>query len=430
MTARAGIVVTGTEVLTGRVTDRNGRWLAEQLRLLGVDIAAVVVVGDRPDDLRWALRSLADEGLDLLLTTGGLGPTADDLTAEIVAEVQGRPLELDRVLQEQIGHIVARLTADHGWKQDEAAAAAGVRKQAMVPAGSTVLAPTGTAPGLVVPVAAGRAGPPVVVLPGPPSELQGMWPSALADPAVQTAISARQELRQHTLRLWGTPESELAATLRGLEPELAGLEITTCIRDGELEIVTRLSPQHQSRYDTFATAVAAAYPDTLFSADGRSVDELVAEHLIKQKLAIATAESCTAGMLAARLTDRPGSSEYVLGGLVVYSNQAKQDLAGVSPKMLEQVGAVSAEVAEALAHGARQRLRADIGVGITGIAGPGGATVGKPVGLVYLCVASKQKTLPRRVLLAGSRAAVRARATVLAMHMIRELLEDSADPTD
>jgi nicotinamide-nucleotide amidase len=422
MAARAGIVVTGTEVLTGRVSDRNGPWLAEQLRLLGVDIAQLIVVGDRPEDMSWALRALADAGVDLLITSGGLGPTADDLTAEVVGSVQGRPSELDTDVEAHIAEIVARLSAGRGWRLDPDATAVATRKQAMVPVGARVLAPVGTAPGLVVPVAEGRSGPPIIVLPGPPSELQGMWPAAIADPLVQSAISGKQELRQQTLRLWGTPESELAETLRGLGAGLTGLEITTCLHDGELEISTRYSPAVQTAYDAFAVAIEQAYPETLFSTDGRTVDEQVAQALLARKLSIATAESCTAGKLAARLTDRAGSSAYVLGGLVVYSNEAKQSLAGVPAELLDRVGAVSEEVALALADGARQRLGTDLGVGITGIAGPGGATPDKPVGLVYLCVSGLGRTRSRRIVLPGSRAQVRTRATVLAMHLIRELL--------
>src|SRR5689334_8778378 len=165
MGVRAGIVVTGTEVLTGRVSDRNGPWLAEQLRHLGVDVGQIVVVGDRPDDLRTALEFMA-AGNDLVITSGGLGPTADDLTAEVVAQVQGRPPALDEELEQRIAAIVARLSRRFGGPRNPESTAIATRKQAMVPAGATVLEPTGTAPGLVVPVASGRTGPPVVVLPG------------------------------------------------------------------------------------------------------------------------------------------------------------------------------------------------------------------------------------------------------------------------
>jgi nicotinamide-nucleotide amidase len=422
MGSRAGVVVTGTEVLTGRVSDRNGPFLAEQLRRLGVDVAEVLIVGDRPDDLRWALGALAAQGLDLIITSGGLGPTADDLTAEIVADVQQRPPRLDPALQERITAILAGLTSRLGGRLDDSAMADGVRKQAMVPDGATVLEPVGTAPGLVVPAPPRTSGPPIVVLPGPPRELQGMWPDVITDPLVLAAVSEREELRQQTVRLWGTYEAELAAMLRGLDGRLDGLEITTCLRGGELEIVTRYGPAAEATYQGLVDALRASFPATVFSTDGRTVEEIVTDALLADGLTVATAESCTAGLLAGRLADRPGSSAYLLGGVVVYSNDAKHELAGVPTELIERVGAVSAEVAEALAVGARTRLGADVGVGITGIAGPGGGTPDKPVGLVHLCVSTAAATLPRRIVMPGSRADVRARSVTVALHLLRELL--------
>jgi nicotinamide-nucleotide amidase len=423
VSSRSGIVITGTEVLTGRVTDRNGPWLAEQLRLVGVDIAHIVVVGDRPQDLRDSLTFLAGTGVDLIITSGGLGPTADDLTAEVVAAFQGRSPQLDAELEQRIAAIIARLSAGRGWHVDPEATAAATRKQALVPAGASVLAPIGTAPGLVVPPPEDQDGPPVVVLPGPPRELQGMWPDVLADAVVRAALAGREELRQRTIRLWGTPESELAATLRDNEARLAGLEITTCLRDGELEIVTRYRPSAEPAYDDLEELIGSAYADTLLSVDGRTVDDVVAEALIARGLTVATAESCTGGLLAARLTNRPGSSAYLIGGLIVYANSAKQDLIGVPADLIDRVGAVSAEVAEAMADGVRGRLGADIGVGITGVAGPDGGTPDKPVGLVHISVRSNAGTVDRRVVLPGSRADIRGRAVVIAMHLIRTLLE-------
>lgn len=420
--SRAGVVVTGTEVLTGRVPDRNGPWLAERLREIGVDIAHVVLVGDRPDDLTSALRFLAEAGLDVIITSGGLGPTADDLTAQIVAAFQGRPLVLDTELEQHIAEIVARLSAGRGWKLDPEATAAATRKQALVPVGASVLAPVGTAAGLVVPVADGRSGAPVVVLPGPPRELQGMWPLVLSDPVVQRALAGRQELRQRTLRLWGTPESELAALLRAHDDTLGGLEITTCLRDGELEIVTRYGEASQPNYDEFAALIEREYAATIFSADGRTIDDVIADELLAGGLTIATAESCTAGLLVARLTERPGSSAYVLGGVATYSNEAKAAFADVPAELIASVGAVSAEVAVAMATGIRGRFGADLGVGITGIAGPDGGSADKPVGLVHLCVTDGHEVLHRAVHLPGARADVRARAVAVALHLIRRVL--------
>ena len=414
---RAGIVVTGTEVLTGRVSDRNGPWVAEELRRLGVDVGAVVVVGDRPEDLRDALRFLAGE--DLVITTGGLGPTADDLTAQVVGHVQGRPSAVDPELEREIAGIVEGLMDGRGWRADPEATAAGVRKQALVPDGATVLPPVGTAPGLVVPPAEGRTGPVVVVLPGPPSELQGMWPAALVAEPVQHAMAGRSELRQETLRLWGTLESQLAATLR--QSEWPGLEVTTCLRDGELEVVTRYGPDAQPEYDRLVEAVREAHGLQLFST-GPTVDDLVASAFADRGLTVATAESCTSGLLVARLTERAGSSAWVLGGVASYANSAKEALVGVPSELLAEHGAVSTHVAAALAEGARARFGADVGVGITGIAGPGGGTPDKPVGTVHLCAVGPDGRQPRSVVLPGSRSAVRHRSVSLAMHMLRQLL--------
>jgi nicotinamide-nucleotide amidase len=420
VSVRAGIVVTGTEVLTGRIADKNGPWLAEQLRRLGVDVGHVVVVGDRPDDLLAALDFLAGTGVPLVITTGGLGPTADDLTAELVGRFQGRPSAVDPDLEQRIAAIVATLSARRGWTADPEAMAAGVRKQALVPAGAVVLEPVGTAPGLVVPPADDRDGPVVLVLPGPPPELRGMWTAALAAEPVQQALAGRGELRQETVRLWRTLEAQLAVTLREVEPELAGLEVTTCMREGELEIVTRFAPGAQPAYDRLLAALTDRHGDALFST-GPTLDDLVGTALAAGHT-VATAESCTGGLLAARLTARPGSSAYVLGGITAYANSAKEQLVGVPSELLAEHGAVSAEVATALADGARRRFGAEIGVGITGIAGPGGGTAEKPVGTVHLCVLGPDGALRRSLQLPGSRTAVRERSVTMALHLLRELL--------
>jgi nicotinamide-nucleotide amidase len=429
VSARAGIVVTGTEVLTGRVTDRNGPWLAERLRELGVDIAHNIVVGDRPQDLRDALGWLASAGMDVIITSGGLGPTEDDLTAAVVGEFQGRPSSLDVALEGRIWAILERLMAR--WPDlDQAAIRRSNEKQAMVPEGATVLEPVGTAPGLVVPPAQGSSGPTVVVLPGPPRELQPMWSVAIETEAFRAAVAGAVEYRQHMLRLFGIPESEIANTMlqaREAGIDLDALEITTCLRRGEVEVVTRYEPPQQETYDAFAALVATRHPRDLFSTDGTSVDEQVAGLLKDSGRTIATAESCTGGLLAGRLTDLAGSSAYVLGGLVVYSNEAKTALAGVSPEMIAAHGAVSNEVAEALAVGAIRALDASIGIGITGIAGPGGGTEDKPVGTVCFSVATESgPAITRRLLLPGSRFDIRDRSTTVGMHLIRRVLRGDA----
>jgi competence/damage-inducible protein CinA-like protein len=419
--ARAGIVVTGTEVLTGRVTDRNGPWLAEQLRRLGVDVGHVVLVGDRPSDMRGALSFLAGTGVSLVITSGGLGPTADDLTAEVVGEFQGRASVVDPALEQRIAAVVERLMARRGWRADPDATAAGVRKQARVPAGATVLEPVGTAPGLVVPPNDGSDGPPILVLPGPPSELQGMWPAAVAAEPVARALIGRAELRQETVRLWGTLEAQLAVVLRDHDAELSGLEVTTCMRDGELEIVTRYDPGAQAAYDRLGALLSRSFAGTLFST-GPTLDEIVAAGFAARGLTVATAESCTGGLLSARLTEQPGSSGWVLGGVTAYADSAKEQLLDVPAALLARHGAVSPEVAVALAEGARGRFGADVGIGITGIAGPGGGTADKPVGTVHVCVAGPAGPELRALRLPGSRASVRERSVTMAMHLLRVLL--------
>jgi nicotinamide-nucleotide amidase len=423
VSARAGIVVTGTEVLSGRVSDRNGPWLADRLHEQGVDLAVTVIVGDRPEDMERALRFMSDLGLDLVLTSGGLGPTADDLTAEVVGRFQDREMVLDEKLQGRIEEILAELTKR--WPNlDQEAIRAGNSKQATVPAGATVLDPVGTAPGLVVPPRVPSAGPTVVVLPGPPRELQPMWAQALATGALSDALSDTVAYQRGTLRLFGIPESEIAETLREAERrgiELGHLEVTTCLKRGEIEVVTRYEPGDAEVYEALVSLVRERHGDTLFSEDGSSIDEQVAALLRGRTIAIA--ESCTGGLLAARLTDRPGASEYVRGAIVAYADDVKVAQAGVPAELIERHGAVSCEVAQALAEGARSLLEAEIGVGITGVAGPGGGTTEKPVGLVWLSVAAgEDEQLTRPVHLPGGRADVRDRATTVAMHMIRRAL--------
>ena len=434
MSVRAGIVVTGTEVLTGRVLDRNGPWLSEQLLELGADPIAITVVGDRPQDILRALRFLAAEGCELICTSGGLGPTADDLTAAVVGEFQGREMVLDEALEGRIAEILRPLMAR--WPDlDPAAVLVSNRKQAVVPDGAEILEPVGTAPGLVVTPAAGGA-PLVVVLPGPPRELQPMWRAAImASPGLQAALRGAAEYRRDMLRLYGIPESEIAATLRAADDagiELGRLEITTCLRRGEVEVVTRYEPDGAAAYEQFAAFVRERHPTTLFSDDGSTVDEQVFALLrgdgSRPPETIAVAESCTGGLLGARLTERAGSSEFVRGGLIVYSNEAKVALAGVDAQLIARTGAVSEDVAAALADGARTALEADVGVGVTGIAGPGGATEGKPVGLVWLSVGHRDgRRLTRSVTLPGSRADIRDRATTVALHLVRRLLSTRAE---
>jgi len=426
VTARAGVIVTGTEVLSGIIQDRNGPWLAERMRAHGVQLAHTMIVGDRPEDVRAALEFLAAQGMTLIVTSGGLGPTADDLTAQVVADFAGAEMALDEALEGRIRVILERLRSRRGWHGvDEDAFLAGNRKQAMVPRGATVLEPVGTAPGLIVPV---EGGPLVLVLPGPPGELQPMWETALETAPVRAVLSGAGTLEQRIMRLFGPPESEIAKTLRDAEAAgvpLASLEITTCLRRGEIEIATVFPPAAEADYDAFEAFALERHGPQVFARRGETIDELVATALLGPPVrTVATAESCTGGLMAARLTDRAGSSAYALGGVTAYANEAKVALAGVPPALIEAHGAVSPEVASALADGAVQRFGADVGIGITGIAGPGGGTAEKPVGTVCLCLAERgRERIERTVHLPGLRALVRERTTTVAMHLLLRLLD-------
>ena len=428
MSARAGIVVTGTEVLTGRVRDANGPWLADRLFELGIDLAHVTICGDRREDMEAQLRFMAARGMDLVVTSGGLGPTADDLTMEVVGGFQGRPLAIDEALEQRIADILEPLMKR--WRNlDPDAVRAANRKQAFVPEGAAVLNPVGTAPGAVVPPQDGD-GPTIVVLPGPPRELHEMWDAAVATEEFQAAVGERTDYDQHMLRLFGIPESEIAETLRVAEGEIGDfprLEITTCLRRGEVEVVVRHEREHEEAWAALERLIAERHEHTLFSSDGSSVDDQVAELLTGRRIGVA--ESCTGGLMAARLTERPGSSAYVGGGVVAYSNEAKAELLGVDAALIERHGAVSPEVAGAMADGALRRFEADTAIAITGVAGPGGGTEDKPVG--YVCWAAKRSdgaTLARDVRLPGDRAEVRDRSTTVGMHLLRRLLRGEEIP--
>ncbi len=438
--ARAGIVVTGTELLTGRVVDRNGPWLAERLGELGVEVLDVLLVGDRPDDLEAALRFQAGRGVDLVVTSGGLGPTADDLTADAVARFAGVDLVLDEAMERRIATIVAgfagRRREPPGGRSparnidpdgrspalgiDTEALRVATRKQAMVPSGAAVVAPAGTAPGLVVPV---PDGPTVIVLPGPPRELQAMWDAAVATAPARTVLGRARPRRSIHLRLFGLAESDIAATLRevGARLDLSRLEIVTCLRDFELEVDVRGGPESDAASAQLVEEIRARHGRFLVSTDGSSVDEVLAGLLTGHRLGLA--ESCTGGLLAGRISARPGSSAHLAGSVVAYSNRAKVELLGVPAALIEQHGAVSPEVATAMATGALRRFGADVACAVTGVAGPGGGTRTKPVGYVCFCArAADGRTLARDPVLPGGRADVRDRSVVVAMHLLRRLL--------
>ena len=415
---RAGIVVTGTEVLTGRIADKNGPWVSERLAELGVEVAHILIVADRPDDLEAALRFLVEEEMDLIVTSGGLGPTADDLTAEVVGRFAGRELILDEEVEAKIAEVLRGFAKR--FKFDEAAVMEANRKQAMVPEGATPLDPVGTAPGLVVPVGERT----IVVLPGPPRELQPMWPAALETGRLRELLARATPLHGYTLRLFGIPESEIAKSLREMEEEgvaLPEVEITTCLRRGEIEIDVRYRDEAAATAEAVRAGLAERHPAQLFSEDGQTIDAQVAELLAGHRLGLA--ESCSGGLLAARITDLPGASAYMAGSVVAYSNEAKMELLGVDEELIERHGAVSPEVAEAMALGAIERFGADVAVSITGVAGPDGGSEEKPVG--YVCFNARLAdgtAIAREPVIPGGRADIRERSALVGLHLLRMLL--------
>lgn len=421
---KAGILITGSEVLGATIPDANGPWLSRQLADLGVELTAILIVADHADDLLSGLKHMQASGADLVITTGGLGPTADDLSAEVVARFSGRELRLDPQMEEKIAAILSRFAAAGRLTYRRQALDAANRKQALVPEGAFALDPVGTAPGLIVPPATGREGPVVLVLPGPPRELQPMWEVAVKHPALRTLFERASPILTDHLRMFGTPESDLALSLQEIGAnglDLDQLEITTCLRKGEVEIDLRYREEGQETARELIRELGSRHRNSLYSFDGTSVDRLVAGLLAGRRLALA--ESCSAGLLAARITDLPGASAYFAGGVVSYSDEAKREQLGVDPGLLERHGAVSAEVAKAMALGALERFRADVAVAITGIAGPGGGSEEKPVGLVHFevrTVSGESRTAAP--VIPGDRRDVRERSALVAMHLLRRLL--------
>ncbi|MDX6368900.1 MAG: nicotinamide-nucleotide amidase [Gaiellaceae bacterium] len=414
---RAFVVVTGSELVRGDRTDLNGPFLATQLLRHGIDPARISIVGDRADELELALA----EGLraDVCVVSGGLGPTHDDRTVELVARAAGVGLRLDEDLYEQIGRISRAFAERLG--RPYADFETGVRKQATIPEGAVSLGLAGTAPGLVLK----HGETVVVVLPGPPVELQRLWTSALESEPLRRVLARTRppELRQ--LRFFGASESAVAKALADAGGDGDGVEATICARDFEIHVDLVVDPGAEARADELGKRLVEPLEQYLFGRDERSVEELVLDLCRERGLQLATAESCTGGMVAARLTSVPGSSEVFTGAVVAYSDDVKARELGVPAETLARHGAVSAETAAAMAAGARERLGADVAVSVTGIAGPGGGTEEKPVGLVFLHAEGPAGSRSGDFVFPGDRTSIRRRATVTALHLLRRLLQQS-----
>jgi nicotinamide-nucleotide amidase len=419
---RALVVVTGSELVRGDRRDSNGPFLAAELSGRGLEAARILLVGDRPQELSAALLEGVDA--DLCVVSGGLGPTHDDRTVEALATVTGRPLEVDEELEREIEGISRGAAERLG--RPYADFSTGVTKQASLPEGAVSLGLAGTAPALLLEHDRSV----IVLLPGPPPELRRLWANALAHPAVE-AVFARVAPRGHrVLRFFGPSESAVARALAEGGGEGSGVEVTVCARDLEIHVDVFTEPGTEAVAEDLDKALRASFPDSLFAVDDeRPVEELVLESSRAAGVTLATAESCTGGLVGARLTDVPGASKAYLGGVIAYSDEAKRAELDVPEEILLEHGAVSEETAAAMAAGARRRFGADVAVSVTGIAGPGGGTPEKPVGLVFISVESPDGASTRRFELPGDREAVRSRATGLALHMVRRLLAHSETPT-
>ena len=417
---RAVIVVTGSELVRGERTDLNGPFLARSLLALGVEPTRIHVVGDDPAELEAAVAE-AVSAADLVATSGGLGPTHDDRTVAIVAKVAGLGMRVDADLEGQI-EGVSRLVAER-MKRPYADFSEGVTKQATVPESSTILGLAGTAPGLVV----DAHGTPVIVLPGPPSELQRLWPRALEAADVRRVLDGGTPPLRRTLRFFGPGESQVAQAFHEAGGDGDGLEVTICARSFEIHVDLVAEPSAKPRMRELETALSERLGRYLFSADGRGVEQIVLDRCRELGWSLATAESCTGGLVAAALTAIPGSSDVVTGGIVSYANAVKIGELGVPAELIEEHGAVSAEVAAAMARGACERLGVDAAVSVTGVAGPGGGTEEKPVGLVYFHAETPEASKGGFFSFPGDRDSIRRRAVVASLHLLRRLLEQNRD---
>jgi nicotinamide-nucleotide amidase len=414
VTPTAVVLVTGTELVRGGRVDENGPFLARELSSRGIEPERVSVIGDRPERLEAALREALQH--DLLVTSGGLGPTHDDRTIELLAKATGRPLAVDPALEREIGGVVRGLA--ERFRRPFSELEAGVRKQATLPEGGVSLGLAGTAPGVLLETGSALA----IALPGPPGELQRIWRTALERPELQEVFARAQSPAHRILRFFGLPESAVAGVVEQAGGEADGLEVTICAHDLEVQLDLVFPSGGAGQAERVVAALREAHPRALFAEDERAVEEIVLDAARERGLKVATAESCTGGLVSARLTSVPGSSDVFVGGVVAYDDRVKLGALGVPADVLGRHGAVSAEAAAAMAAGARRTLEADVGISVTGVAGPGGGTEAKPVGLVYLHAETPDDSHGVELRLPGDRDAVRRRAAASALHLLRRLL--------
>jgi nicotinamide-nucleotide amidase len=413
---KASILAVGSEMLTPFKVDTNSLTITDRLNTIGYDVRMKAVVGDDLDELSSVLEG-ALGWADLVIVTGGLGPTEDDLTRDAVARVLGVPLDLD----ERIVDGLRERFAKRGYTMTD-----NNRRQAMVPRGATVLEnPNGSAPGLLLT----RGKTTLVLLPGPPREMKPMLDAVIANHLAPIAPAGG--LFRRVLKITGRPESEVDAVAQPIYSPWTtqAIPITTTILAalGQIELHLTASASTREEADAALDRAVGLLRDALgpsvYSVDGRPLEAVVGDLLRARGLTIAVAESCSGGLLASRLTDVPGSSDYVERGVVCYSNRAKTELVDVPEAMIREHGAVSEPVARAMAVGIAARANTPVGVGITGIAGPGGGTPEKPVGTVVVAVAVNGDVKVRTLKLFGGRDMIKFQSAQAAMNMLRLMLQ-------
>lgn len=412
---RACIIAVGTEMLTPLRVDTNSLFITERLNEIGIDVRLKLIVGDDVEELAELVRA-ALAWADVIAITGGLGPTEDDITRAAVARVLERPFTVDEAIVERIRERFVR----RGLTMPEIN-----RRQAMVPRGATVLPnPNGTAPGLWLE----HGGTAIVLLPGPPREMKPMFDAVVGERLAPRTGGAG--LFRRVLRMTGRTESDVDADAQPIYGKWTSqrVPITTTILAVLGQIELHLTAYAAGRVEADAALDAAVallrdgLGDSIYSVDGRPLESVVGDLLRAKGFTIAVAESCTGGLLASRLTDVAGSSDYVDRGVVCYSNRAKIETLGIADALIALHGAVSEPVARAMAEAIRRQANASVGVGITGIAGPGGGTPQKPVGTVAIAVVGEEEARVRTHQFVGGRDQVKFQATQAALNMLRLML--------
>ena len=379
----------------------------------------MLVVGDHPAQLESAVREALP--LEVVVPSGGFGPTHDDRTVEMLAQAAGRGLSsIPRARAGDRGGLPgSRRTAPASVRGFEP----GVLKQATIPEGALSLGLAGTAPGVLLQVGSTLT----ISLPGPPGELQRIWRNALERPELEELLSRAQSPEHRVLRFFGLPESAVARVMEGAGGEAGVLEATICAHDLEVQVDLVIPPGGEEQAERVTEALRDAHPRQLFAEDEEAVEAIVLRLARERGFKLGAAESCTGGLVSARLTSVPGASDVFLGGIVAYDNSVKTEELGVTPELLERHGAVSAETAASMASGARRSLSADVAVSVTGVAGPDGGTPEKPVGLVFLHAETPEISHGVELRLPGDRDAVRRRAAASALHLLRRVLTQSRD---